>query len=67
MKKEQQVLIEWLKENYTEESDPIGVISFVGKQHMKSAVIQATVSLSSTEQAQVIQQFITFVLEREAE
>lgn len=65
MKKEQQVLIEWLKANYTEESDPIGVISYVGKQHMKSAVVQATVSLSSAEQAQAIQQFITFVLERE--
>ena len=67
MKKEQQVLIEWLKENYTEEPDPIGVISFVGKQNIKSAVVQATLSLSSTEQAQAIQQFITFVLEREAE
>ena len=67
MKKEQQVLIEWLKENYTEEPDPIGVISFVSKQYIKSAVVQATLSLSSTEQAQAIQQFITFVLEREAE
>lgn len=67
MKKEQQVLIEWLKDNYTEGADPIGTIAYIGIQPVNSVIIHNTIKLSKIEQAQAIQQFITFVLEREVE
>lgn len=61
----QQIVLEWLKNEYTGDADPFGILAFLFSQAPKSEVTIASLELTRAEQAQLLQAFSQWVLEQE--
>ncbi|MGJ0995746.1 hypothetical protein ACR76W_09075 [Enterococcus casseliflavus] len=63
----QQIVLEWLRNEYTGDADPFGTADCLFSQAPRSEVIVATLELTRTEQAQVLELFSRWAQEQEGE
>lgn len=62
----QQIVLDWLKNRYTGNADPFGVVACLFSQTPRFEVIVTTLKLTRDEQAQVLKIFANWDLEQEA-
>lgn len=62
---DQQIVLEWLENEYTGDADPFGILAFLFSQAPKSEVTIASLELTRAEQSQVLQVFSQWMLEQE--
>lgn len=67
LNEKQKIVLEWLKNEYTGDADPFGILAFLFSQAPKSEVTIASLELTRAEQAQLLQAFSQWVLEQEEE
>ena len=63
----QQIVLDWLRNEYTGDADPFGTADCLFSQTLQSEVIVATLELTRVEQAQVLKMFADWALEQEEE
>lgn len=62
LNKNQLIVLDWLKNQYTGNADPFGVVACLFSQTPHSEVIIASLKLTKAEQAQVLQKFMNWIL-----
>ncbi|WP_214280662.1 hypothetical protein [Enterococcus gallinarum] len=60
----QQIVLDWLKNRYTGNADPFGVVACLFSQTPRFEVIVTTLKLTRDEQAQVLKIFADWALEQ---